>query len=48
MKNKIENIYVMKSASSSPIALEEITSDCYLGVILDHKLSFNEHIEHDT
>ena len=48
LKNKIENIYVMKSASSSPIALEEITSDRYLGVILDNKLSFNEHIEHAT
>ena len=38
----------MKSASSSPIALEEITSDRYLGVILDNKLYFNEHIEHAT
>ena len=37
----------MKSTSSSPIALEEVTSDRYLGVILD-KLSFNEHIEHAT
>ena len=36
----------MKSASFSPIALEEITSDRYLGVILDNKLLFNEHVEH--
>ena len=34
----------MKSAS--PIALKEIKSDRYLGVILDNKLSFNEHIGH--
>ena len=48
MKNKTENIYVMISALSSPITIEEITSDRYLGVILDNKLSFNKHIEHAT
>ena len=47
-KNKIENIYVLKSASSSPVALEELTSDRYLSGILNNKLSFNEHIEHPT
>ena len=40
--------FAFRYASSSPIALEEITSDRYLGVILDNKLSFNEHIEHAT
>ena len=48
IKNKINHIYVMKSATSDPIPLEEITSDRYLGVILDNKLSFNEHIKEIT
>ena len=38
----------MKSASSSPLALEEITLDRYLSVILENKLSLNEHIKHGT
>ena len=29
-------------------ALEEITSDKYLGVIIDNKLSFNDHVNHIT
>ena len=39
---------LQKSASSSPCALGEITSDRYLGGILNNRLSFNEHIEYVT
>ena len=42
-----QNISIPMAASEF-CDLEEVTSDRYLGVILDNKLNFNKHIEEIT
>ena len=42
-----QNISIPMAASEF-CDLEEVTSDRYLGVILDNKLTFNKHIEEIT
>ena len=40
-----KNVMKVQPLTQSFTPLDEVTSDRYLGVILDNKLSFNEHVE---
>jgi hypothetical protein len=45
LQNSAKEVLLIHPPDGNYTPLEEITSDKYLGVILDNKLTFNQHVD---
>ena len=45
LQNSANKVFLIHLPGGNYTTLEEITSDKYLGVILDNKISFNQHVD---